>query len=216
MARPQGSRNQNYEQERERLATLIMKRLMEPDGATASLRALAASCQVSPPTLRHYFEDREGAIEAAFAHALSSGENHLQVARDVELGPAQEALTALLRFTALGWERFGVGDIFRCGLGLGLGHERLGPAYIDHLLEPMLQAFEQRLALHKERGELVQGLELRSGALILLSPLMMALIHQRELGGRKRRPLDLEQLIKSQVEAFMKAYGAEAPTASTT
>lgn len=208
MARPQGSRNQNYDQERARLSSMIMERLTQPDGPSASLRALATHCQVSPPTLRHYFEDRDGAVIAAFEHAMAGGEPHLGVVREAELGPAPVALTSLLRFTVLGWERFGVGDIFRAGLEIGLGHERLGPAYINSLLEPLLQAFEQRLRVHQSRQELRPELDPSTGALMLLSPILLGLLHQVELGGRTCRALDLDALICTQVDAFMRAWGA--------
>ena len=93
------------------------------------------------------------------------------------------------------------------GLQIGLGHATLGPAYVSELLEPTLQAFEARLALHVARGELHVA-DLRQAALALLGPIVLALLHQRELGGQRCRPLDLRRLAAAQLADFLQLHAA--------
>lgn len=207
MGRPKGSRNEGYEEERQRLARLVLARLSEPDGPRASFREFARACDVTPPTLRHYFGDWDGAVEAALVVSRGDGEEYLEMTRAAELGDAATALATLLNMTVMAWQRFGVGEVMRAGLEVGLGHERLGPSYIDEMLEPMLQAFEVRIALHIERGEL-REVDPRYAALALLSPIIMALLHQRELGGAGCRPLDVEALTRTHLESFLAMWGA--------
>jgi len=207
MGRPKGSRNEDYEQERAALSRKLLTRLIQPDGPVVSFRELARACEVSPPTLRHYFKDRDGAIRAALEQARIQGEQYLELVATPGPEPLEEVLLGLVEQTLDAWQFFGVGDIFRFGLEIGLGDDKLGPAYVDELLEPLLQSYERRLAAHMKRGEL-RAIDPRYASLALLSPLVLGLIHQRELGGSGCRPLDLKHTAAVHVEAFLSTWRA--------
>jgi hypothetical protein len=71
---------------------------------------------------------------------------------------------------------------------------------------------EKRLAAHQERGELGE-IDLRCAALMLISPLVVACMHQQQMFGDQVRPLDFAPLIDSAASTFMKAYGGGAVSA---
>lgn len=209
MARTKGSRNPGFAERRRELAAKIGRRLLAPDGARASLRELAEAAEVSLPTLRHYFGDREGVLAAAIEELGRTGAFWLQATRsmntDLPLGPS---LRWLLEMFALGWRR-GVGTMVGSGLASGLQSDVVGPAVVDALLEPMLQASEARLAVHAERGE-VSG-DLRHAALALVCPALMALLHQHGLRGDRCRPLDLDAFLDEHTARFVAGWGRSPP-----
>ena len=208
MGRPEGRTNADFEAKRGALAMRVLGALRD-GGAGPSMRELAAACEVTPPTLRHYFGDRDGAVRAALAIAHRLGAEHLLRVATADLGPAPAALAAGLDELLAGWMEFGVGRLHEIGLQLGLGHPTLGPAYLNEVLEPTLQAFEARLALHVARGEL-EVTDLRQATLALLAPLVLGLLHQRELGGQRCRPLDLRGLAAAQLADFLRLHAVTA------
>jgi hypothetical protein len=78
------------------------------------------------------------------------------------------------------------------------------------VLEPSLVTLEARLQRHAARGELRHE-NARLAALQLLSPVLLAVLHQRELGGAQCRPLDLSTFIEPHVDAFVRAWSPDAP-----
>ena len=62
-----------------------------------------------------------------------------------------------------------------------------------------------RLA-HQKRGEMRRDCQARAGALILLSPLILAYLHQYELGGAAGAPLDMDRFLDQHCEAFVRAH----------
>lgn len=211
MGRPKGSRNANYEEERDRLATLVLERLREPEGSTASLRSMAKACDVSPTTLRHYFGGREGAIiaalERAHAESLPALRQHFeQRAED----PIHGALPNMMEELMHVWLNEDMGDLHRIGLKVGLGNEALGHAYLEQLLEPTLSLLADIFETYADRGELDADTPARHAAFSLLSPLFMALLHQRELGGAEANPIDLKGFIAHHTDRFLEAYAATA------
>ena len=204
MGRPEGRANADFDAKRDALALRLLGALREGE-AGASMRELAAACEVTPPTLRHYFGDRDGALRAALAIARRLGSEHLLRIASADLGAARPALTTALGDLLSGWLDHGVGRLHEIGLQVGLGHETLGPVYLSEILEPTLQAFEARLALHVARGELHVA-DLRQATLALLGPIVLALLHQRELGGQRCRPLDLHRLAAAQLADFLQLH----------
>ena len=210
MSRTKGSRNADYDATRERLLARVRKRLVEGGGATASFRELAEAAQVSVPTLRHYFATREDLLAEALAAMHRDGLPYLQATAAGELGPLEASLRWLLRALALGWRR-GVGRIHAFGLIAGMNHAQLGPAYLNEILEPTLQATEARLARHVARGDLPRC-DLRLAALELLGPLVLALLHQGPLGGTRCRPLNVNALVEEHLQRFLRAYASGDPS----
>jgi AcrR family transcriptional regulator len=208
MTRTKGSRNADYEATRERLLARVRKRLVEEGGASASFRELAEAAEVSVPTLRHYFATREDLLAEAMAAMHREGLPYLHATAAGELGPLESSLRWLLRAIAQGW-RHGLGPIHAFGLTAGMNHAQLGPAYLNEILEPTLQATEARLARHVARGDLPRS-DLRLAALELLGPVVLALLHQLPLGGDRCRPLDVDALMEEHLQRFLRAY-ATAP-----
>ena len=114
----------------------------------------------------------------------------------------------MLRYFHYGWEHTILGDTHRLGLGSGLGDGEVGPAYLDELLEPALQAFEARIQLHVDKGEL-RACNTRFASLNLLSPFLLAMLHQKELLGTNVRPMAVNDFIKEHVASFLRAYKPE-------
>ena len=207
MGRPEGRTNADFDAKRDALAMRLLGALTD-GGAGASLRELAGACEVTPPTLRHYFGDRVGCVRAALAMARRLGSEHLLRTASADLGDAATALRRALDDLRRGWIEHGVGRINEFGLQAGLGDAALGPVYVDEILEPTLQAFEARISLHVARGELRVG-DLRLAALALVGPILLALLHQQQLGGRGCRPLDLERAISTQLADFLELHAVE-------
>lgn len=204
-----GSRNADHDEARERLLVAVQARLLELDGAQASFRELAAAAGVSVATLRHYFGTREALLKEVMAAMHRAGGPYLLAAATEPHGPVRESLRWFLGQLVEGWG-YGVGDMTAFGLAAGLRQAELGPAYVQELLEPNLQAAEARLARHVAEGEL-RRCDVRHAALLLVSPMLLALLHQRQLSGARCRPLDVERFLEDHLDAFLRAYGADRP-----
>ena len=207
MARPLGRRNADFEEKREQLALSLSTALLDDAGMPASLAALAGAAGVSVPTLKHYFGDHDGAVRASLAAAERAGAEHLERARR----PGHLKLARSMRIFASdfveGW-RVGVGALVAGALTHGIGRTTRGIAAVEHVLEPTLQALEARLAVHAERGELREGTDLRVAALALVSPLVLAMLHQEQLSGAQCRPLELPTFLEALVTGWLEGYRA--------
>ncbi|WNV75022.1 TetR/AcrR family transcriptional regulator [Geodermatophilus sp. DSM 44513] len=198
MGRRPGARNRDYEQTRHALAATLSAALLRDDGTPATLVDLARAAGVSTTTLTHYFGDRDGLYAAVLEAVRADAADFLASGTSAGGRPPEETLPGLLLGTVLAWRRFGLGRVFAGGLALGLGSPRRGPAFVSGLLEPFLQAVEQLLAEHVGRGELppLDADQRRAAALGVLSPVVLALLHQDGLGGSGVRPLDVETLAR--------------------
>ncbi len=205
MTRAKGSRNADYPQARARLLEAVRARVCEPGGAQASFRELAEVAGVSVATLRHYFGTREALLAEVMAAMHRSGLPYMHQAATEPHGSLRESVTWFLGFLLQGWTRGGVGAMQAFGLTAGLRHETLGPAYVQELLEPTLQVAEVRLARHMAEGEM-RPCDVRHAALALVSPVVLALLHQGALSGARCRPLDVPRFLEDHVDAFVRAY----------
>ena len=207
MTRTVGARNAHFEERRIALIAKARERLSLQTGEPPSFRELALAAGVSVTTLRHYFGSREALIKAVFEHYLLTGQRHLDRARapeaaDVDL---EASLKAFLSRVVLGWTQGFVGELHRIGLSEGLRNTRTALDYLNDVLEPTLQALEQRLKNYAAQGVIVEC-DTRHAALLLLSPLLLALLHQHDLGGTRCRPLPIPALIDEHVKVFVRAY----------
>jgi len=213
MARTAGSRNRDYEATRHGLALRLAPALLRDDGEPASFTDLAAAAGVSPTTLKHYFGDRAGVFAAAMEAVRIDSRQYVEAAMSAGGLAPQASLQALLRDTIEVWRRYGLGRLFATGLALGLENAQRGPAFLSGLLEPFLSAAEGRLAGHVERGELPE-LDVRPVALSLVAPVVLALLHQDNLGGSRTRPLDVHELAAAHARlvlaGLLAAQGGEA------
>lgn len=211
MARPRGTPNPGHDEARRRLARAVRAGLVAR-GSSASLAELARSGGVSVPTLKHYFGDRSGAVAEALRQVREDAAPYTAQLTDPKELDLATSLTTVARDLTHAWTAFGVGRLFSVGLGAGFDDPLAGPGYLDGVLEPTVRALEHRLRVHAERRELRipphAALELRVAALAFLSPLLVALLHQRALGGDQCRPLDLSAFLELHVAGFLRAYGA--------
>lgn len=206
MGRPRGRLNADHDDKRAALAARIAEHLVAGIDEPPSLRELARWTDVSVPTLRHYFDDLDGALAAGFAAIAEGGRPWIARTADPGDAPLLVATRGLVRMVLAGL-REGVAELHASGLAIALGSPRLGPAYLEELLEPTILAVERRLAVHRARGELADG-DLRTAALQLVAPLLLAALHQRNLGGDRTRPLDLDAWADAHADTFVRGWAA--------
>jgi AcrR family transcriptional regulator len=206
MARTPGARNTTFDRRRQELAAAAAGALLRPDGGAASFRSLVSATGASASVLQHYFGAHEGLIVAAFEAAREMGAPSVRAMAEPGDAPLVASMLTAANWLRTGWQ-LGVGTLQAAGLVHGLGNPTLGPAYVEHLLEPAIQAVEARLAVHRDRGELRPEVDLRFAALSFVSPLILALLHQGELSGRTCRPLDVDAFVAAHVAAFVTGWG---------
>lgn len=208
MARPTGVRNKGYDEKRDALLARAVAVVCDGPQARPSLREIAARLGVSVPTLKHYFGGRDELVGEVIRRIGEQGGPYL-AAFAAPSGPLAASLEGALRFLLEGFEAGRLDRAHVLGLAEGLHHADLGPAYVERLLEPTLQAMEARLAAHRARGELA-GSDDRAMALMLLAPLVLLLLHQGALGGAGVRKADVGAFVAEQVAAFVRAHGTAA------
>lgn len=208
MARPSGTRNPGYDEKRRSLARAAMEPIFDLGGLPLSLRQTARAAGVSVPTMRHYFGDLDGVVAAVFELIEEDGERYRRRAAgesDDDALPFAESVRWLVDFLRKGWNA-GLDTLHAGGIARGLESRERGQSYVEGLLEPMLQAAESRLQHHQERGEMIEC-ELRFAALSLMSPVLLALLHQQGLAGSRCRPMNITAFIEAHVEGFVRSYG---------
>lgn len=201
-----GAKSSGYAERRSALLRTCRARLTARDLPSPSMRELAAAAGVTVPTLRHYFGRREDLVVALLEELRREGEFYLARTRMTDQ-PFDQSIASLVRALSLGLAA-GLSEIHALGLREGLRHNRLGPAYLNEVLEPTVLAIEDRLAIHQARGEMREA-DKRVAAIALLSPLVIAYFHQNELGGIETRRLDFETFADEHVAAFLRAYRAD-------
>lgn len=191
MPRPAGSRNHDYDESRLALARALGPALLDPTGEPNTLKGLAAAADVSVPTLRHYFGDRDGIFTAVLEAVHTDSAGYLDQMADPGDADPWVLLPDLLADIVHVWRRYGLGRLFASGLALGLEHDVRGPSFVTEVLEPFLQAVERAVDRFVALGRL-PATDARPAALSLLGPVVLALLHQDNLGGAHCRPLDVE------------------------
>jgi AcrR family transcriptional regulator len=185
--------------------------MMRRETPRPSLRELASAAGVSVPTLRHYFGARPQVIDAIFEECLRLGRDGLDAQRRSEK-PFDDSIhdysRALIR--ALAMEReVRLGDLIAVSLGEGLLDVGISRSTLQHIIDPTIEALEARLRTHIERGEMIDT-DARAAALMLVSPLLLASLHQDQLHGAAHHPMCLETTAETVSAAFVRAYRATA------
>lgn len=201
MARPSGSRDKGFDARRRALIVLARQHLAQPTGRNASWRDLAAASGVSTSTLAHYFGDRPSLVEAILEHARKDGDVYLDIAARPS-GPFAQSMRDLVSMLGRGLDQ-GVMSLQVIGLTEGLGNASSAQAYLGYHLEPILTAIRARLDAHVARGEM-RPVETRFAAIGLLAPMVIARLHQTELGGSSQYPMSLSEFDAAQLEAFVR------------
>ena len=215
MSRTKGARDLDHDAKRRNLLEKMTLHLMRREGERASFRDLAAAAGVTGPTLRHYFGDRRAVIGAVLEECLRRGRPGLDSQRSTRL-PLDASIRAYavdLVAALTADKSVRLGDIFALSLAEGLIDPAYGRPALEHILEPTLQVLEARLELHIARGEMRPDTDARAASLQLISPLLLACLHQNQLDGLRVRPLSLDRLVDDTCAAFMRAYQAPAQAA---
>lgn len=203
MARPTGSRDKQFDERRRTLLTLARQHLSSAAGRNASWRDLAAASGVSTSTLAHYFGDRQSLVEAILENARHEGDIYLVMAAQAS-APFAQSVRELVGMMGQGLDR-GVLSLQVIGLTEGLGNANSAQAYLGHHLEPILAAIRTRLDMHVLRKEM-RKVETRFAAIGLLAPMVIARLHQAELGGRSSFPMSLSAFDESHAQAFIRGH----------
>jgi AcrR family transcriptional regulator len=209
VARKVGDRNRDFERKREQILDALQVRLLREDAPRVTMNEMAQAADVSLSTLRHHFGTRSDVVAAVLDRLGRLGAPYLASVAAPPTEDVRASLTWLVRQLIRGL-RFGLGDLVGMGLSVGMRDPTVGPAFLRSMLEPMLQAVETRLAHHVRAGELADT-DVRVAALALVSPLVLAVLHQKGLCGDTVRPLDLDALVEAQVDAFLHGFGARDP-----
>lgn len=184
----------------------LHERLGEAGATHASWRELAAAAGVGLSTLTHYFGKREDVVRAVMTADLEQGREPLAILATPSGEFAQsirDAVRHLQTGFSYGLSRTVATDLVQC-----LRHPTLGPAFLELSLEPTIMALEQRLQVHIQQNEMTG--DARTGALLLISPILTAFLHQSELGGHETKPLDLDEFCGRVADAFIRAHRADA------
>ena len=188
MARTPGARNHDFAVKRAALLDALTDYALEADLRRPSLRQFALAADITEPTLRHYFTDRPGVVVAILETIGHRSETiWIQIATPAA-SPA-EALAEFFRLTTdhVHQGRFGRAHAF--GLVEGAACPRASQAYLDHLLEPALDAICRKL--DATPGCPREPETQRAAALATLSPVLVMSLHQDLLSGP---PLDRLQI----------------------
>lgn len=210
MPRAKGVKNADYEVKRRELLDRMLPRFACLDRERPSLRQLAAAAEVTAPTLQHYFGDRTGVIAALLEEYRRRGEARLgqasQASGDFAASMRDFAQALVLGMQATAAVR--LGDLMAASLCEGLGDPQVSPLALTYVIDPAVDALVCRLEQHAARGEMIKA-DLRAAALMLLSPLLLAVLHQDQLKGRERRRIELRGLADEVASAFVRAYAAQ-------
>lgn len=208
MTRPAGRRNADFDETRTEILDRVVHAVARDPGRS-SFAELAAQSGVSRTTLRHYFRSRDDLLQAMLEHMRVLADRAGAAFPISSALPLEEALRLAAHQLVFGW-RIGVGALFTAGLLWGLGDEVLGPAYVTNLLEPLLASFEGHIAA-RLGGEGLSELEARHAALALVSPIVVALLHQEALHGAKCRPLDVDVFVEEHLKRFLAGWFLDRP-----
>ncbi|WP_374471126.1 TetR/AcrR family transcriptional regulator [Phenylobacterium sp.] len=212
MPRPKGARDSDYDQKRAALLERMTRRIMRREVARPSLRQLAEAAGVTVPTLRHYFGGRAEVMTAILEAYRQAGGRRLEMLATPEV-PFEESIRqfafSLLMAVQMPRE-VKLGDVFAVSIAEGLLDEKIGPAALEHIVDPSVDVLQARLRHHIARGEMIEA-DTRAAALMLLSPLLLAILHQQHMGGATCNPADLPKMTEELCAAFIRAYKAPAP-----
>ena len=203
MARTAGAKAKDHAQRRGALIARIRDRLGRVGTSRASWRELAAAAGVGLATLNHYFGKRDDVIRAVMEDDLQQGREPLAVLA-TPTGPFAMSIADALAHVRMGLS-VGVVDMLAIGLREGLGHPHLGPVFLSTALEPIIEAAARRLSAHQEMGDMIPT-DPRAAAIELIAPLVLAVLHQDQLGGSTYHPMDLGVFIAGRVASFTRSY----------
>jgi AcrR family transcriptional regulator len=202
--RSKGARNARFHERRAELLARLKARLTQRDAMRPTLRELAVAAGCSVSTLNHYFGKRNDIVLAVFEQSGERGQGQFQATRIAGINFESSVRDA----AAMAWKaltQHGVAGVLAMGMVEGMRDDLLGPAFLETMFEPFVFALIERFDAHVARGEM-RAVDTRMAALALASPLLLGALHQGELGGARRYPLDGEAFLDHVVHGFVRAY----------
>ncbi|WP_085377216.1 TetR/AcrR family transcriptional regulator [Paracoccus contaminans] len=208
-----GSRNAAYAARRRALLEALTRRLRDRASGWPTMRELAISAGCSVSTLRHYFGRREDLVAAVLAHIADGTGAQIAATRQAEGGFAASLAGAVDRAQAALYDPV-ISELLGMGLIEALSAPQLGPTFLDTMLDPFVAALAERLDAHIAQGEM-RPVDTRLAAMAIISPVLVAALHQTRLGGAACRPLDPAAHARQISAMFVAAYGTGgAPSAA--
>ncbi|WP_350174440.1 hypothetical protein [Hyphomonas sp.] len=193
MPRPIGARNHDFELKRAALVDSMTGYALEADLRRPSLRQFAIAAKASEPTLRHYFDDRQGVVEAI----LENMGKRATWIWDVIAHPAGNPTEAIEEYYRVADAGMRYGHFTRAhafGLIEGIADDNAGRAYLKFLLEPGLKSIMDKLEATPDGPASRDAL--RTAAFAIMAPLLFMSIHQKLLGGEADFPIDTQATIQ--------------------
>jgi len=205
VGRPSGTRSKTHDDRRRDIIARLAKRLALPGAMHASYRELASASGESISTLQHYFGRREDILVAVLEESHHQAAPYLDHVR-TPLPDFEASVRDVVDYVRLGFEQFDLGDIYAIGFVEGIRNESIGSATVHQLLEPTIDAVAQRLERHQSLEQMRPEILARHAAVLLLSPMIVILLHQNELGGKQTHPAEMAGFINDHVAAFVRAH----------
>ncbi len=100
--------------------------------------------------------------------------------------------------------------MFAVSLAEGLLAPDISLFTLQHVIDPAVDGLEARLRRHQARGEM-RSADPRAAALMLISPMLLAVLHQDQMGGAASYPLDLDSFAEQTAAAFVRAFSPDPP-----
>ncbi len=180
---------------RTQLLEILSAAALRETSSPISLRKFAIEAGVSEPTLRHYFDDRQGLVIAILRFLSASAGEYLE--RCADGGPdLPKSISDYLALAMEGVENDVFARTHAFALVESIHDPMVAEVYLQTAIEPSLAAIERRLAASMDQGGQGGAADpefIRDMAFFLYSPMLAAILHQRLLCGEKVRPLDLQR-----------------------
>lgn len=189
MARPVGTRNQDFEEKRSALLRKLTGYLLRSDVIRPSFRQLAIAAETSEPTLRHYFQNRSGVIVDAFGLIQSESEHFRDTLRQPTSGSV-DAVRGYFSYIEMlvKSERYTQAHVL--GIRESLEDDDVKAAYLNKFVGPGVEALAERLSLTPGPPNTEE--DARSAAMMIVASSVAFILHQEVLNGGKHMPFDRE------------------------
>ena len=208
MPRTKGAANKDSAQRKLKILTRIWAYMRQRKNKPLSWREMATAGEVGIATLSHHFGKRDDVVKAILQAKKIEGEEALRILAE-PTGDFALSINQALKHLLTGLLDYDVGDLVSLGLLEGINNEAIGPTFVEEGLEPIIQSAMQRLESHQLRGEMRSDVDLRIAAISLVSPLLIAYLHQTNLGGRETHPMELGAIADQVCDTFVRAYSAK-------
>lgn len=189
------------------LLHILARTAVADRSAPVSLRQFAIRAGVSEPTLRHYFNDRQGVVIAIIALFADGARDWLERCAQPQ-GSLEAAVSGYGDMALEGADTDQFAQAHAFALVESIHDPLVARAYLDTIIEPSLKVIEARLAPSLDPDG-TRCDEVRHAALALYAPVLIAVLHQRLLKGDAARPLDMGAFFTDLTKLF--GHGLKQP-----